>query len=367
MYSNCLFPVIIKPSRITTDTATLIDNIFTNKIDYEIVGGLLINDVNDHLPVFAIFQNFFGTKTKQKTYTFEMTRHRTPRAIAALKMDLGEQEWNNVYLNEDPNNAYNAFLSNLISLYEKHCPLMKITRKHQCLNKPWITKGIQDACKKKNILYKRFIKQRTKDAEIKYKSYKNKLVNIIRTSKKDYYHLLLEQNRSNTQEIRRVLNSIIKKGSKKLDYPEYFIKEKNIIIDKTEEIANEFNDFVHVGYNLAKQIPEPIIKNEIDKHIIKNSSSMFISAVGDREILDIVKTFKNKKSTDCFDIDMVLVKSIIEYIVQPFTHICNLSLQTGIFPSKMKTAKVIPIYKNGERHQFTNYRPISLLPQFSKI
>ena len=94
---------------------------------------------------------------------------------------------------------------------------------------------------------------------------------------------------------------------------------------------------------------------------------MFIGAVNDREILDIVKTFKNKKSTDCFDIDMVLVKSIIEYILQPFTYICNLSFQTGMFPSKMKIAKVIPIYKNGERHQFTNYRPISLLPQFSKI
>ncbi len=88
MYSNSLFPVITKPSRITIDTATLIDNIFTNEINYEIVGGLLINDISDHLPVFAIFQNFFGTKTKQKTYTFEMTRNRTPRAIAALKVKL---------------------------------------------------------------------------------------------------------------------------------------------------------------------------------------------------------------------------------------------------------------------------------------
>ncbi len=92
---------------------------------------------------------------------------------------------------------------------------MKITRKHQCSNKPWITKGIEDACKKKNNLYKRFIKHRTKDAKIKYKSYKNKLVNIIRTRKKEYYHTLLEQNRSNTQDTWRVLNSIIKKGSKK--------------------------------------------------------------------------------------------------------------------------------------------------------
>ena len=48
-------------------------------------------------------------------------------------------------------------------------------------------------------------------------------------------------------------------------------------------------------------------------------------------------------------------------------HICNVSFQTGVFPNKMKIAKVIPLYKSGEKNIFTNYRPISLLPQFSKI
>lgn len=72
MYSNSLFPVIIKPSRITTDTATLIDNIFTNKIDSKIVGGLLINDISDHLPVFAIFQNFFKEKNENWSNTCKL-------------------------------------------------------------------------------------------------------------------------------------------------------------------------------------------------------------------------------------------------------------------------------------------------------
>lgn len=64
---------------------------------------------------------------------------------------------------------------------------------------------------------------------------------------------------------------------------------------------------------------------------------------------------------------MSLIKDIIYFVVKPFTYICNLSFQTGIFPQKMKIAKVIPIYKNGNKHSFTNYRPISLLSQFSKI
>lgn len=51
MHSTSLFPVIIKPSRITSDTATLIDNIFVNTIDIDTISGLLINDITNHLPV----------------------------------------------------------------------------------------------------------------------------------------------------------------------------------------------------------------------------------------------------------------------------------------------------------------------------
>lgn len=72
-------------------------------------------------------------------------------------------------------------------------------------------------------------------------------------------------------------------------------------------------------------------------------------------------------STDWNDIDMSNVKNVIEEIAEPLTFICNLSFKTGTFPQKMKIAKVIPLYKTGDKHNFTNYRPVSLLSQFSKI
>lgn len=64
---------------------------------------------------------------------------------------------------------------------------------------------------------------------------------------------------------------------------------------------------------------------------------------------------------------MMIIKETINYVIKPFTYICNQSFSMGTFPSKMKIAKVVPIYKNGNKHFFNNYRPISLLPQFSKI
>ena len=62
-----------------------------------------------------------------------------------------------------------------------------------------------------------------------------------------------------------------------------------------------------------------------------------------------------------------MAKNITAHVVKPLKHICNVSFNTGIFPNQMKITKVIPIFKSGEKGVFTNYRPISLLPQFSKI
>lgn len=98
-----------------------------------------------------------------------------------------------------------------------------------------------------------------------------------------------------------------------------------------------------------------------------NVNSIFLGKVEKEEILNTVKSCASKGSTDCVDMDMILVKNIIELVIEPFTYICNLSFSSGVFPDNMKTAKVIPLYKNGDKHVFSNYRPVSLLPQFSKI
>ena len=61
------------------------------------------------------------------------------------------------------------------------------------------------------------------------------------------------------------------------------------------------------------------------------------------------------------------MKQTIQTIISPITHIMNLSLTNGTVPDMMKISKTIPIYKSGDEHSLNNYRPISLLPAFSKI
>ena len=61
------------------------------------------------------------------------------------------------------------------------------------------------------------------------------------------------------------------------------------------------------------------------------------------------------------------VAKVVSVICKPLAHICNISFRSGVFPSRMKIANVIPMFKSGTKTDVTNYRPISLLPQFSKI
>ena len=45
----------------------------------------------------------------------------------------------------------------------------------------------------------------------------------------------------------------------------------------------------------------------------------------------------------------------------------NISFSKDVFPDALEIVRVIPLFKSGDKHVFTNYRLVSLLPQFSKI
>ena len=68
----------------------------------------------------------------------------------------------------------------------------------------------------------------------------------------------------------------------------------------------------------------------------------------------------------CDDVPANPIKNVLDDILNPLVHICQLSLNQGYFPEELKLAKIIPIYKCKDSSLFNNYRPISLLSVFSK-
>ena len=99
----------------------------------------------------------------------------------------------------------------------------------------------------------------------------------------------------------------------------------------------------------------------------KCSESIFFHPFSETEIIDTCLSLKNSSSCDFDGLNIQVVKNIIHVISKPLFHIFNPSLSTGNIPSKLKIAKVVPIFKKGDHNLITNYRPISILPCLSKI
>ena len=366
MYSNGLYPLIDKPTRITQQSATLIDNIFTNDMTHDIICGLLINDISDHLPLFSISgQSITRHKYQQPKHIRQVNK----QSLDAFIKDLDKQSWENTLISNDVNTAYNSFLDSFIELYDKNCPIKLLKdNKNVKTSKPWFTNGLRNACIKRKRLYKDYITNRTLDAEVKYKSYRNKLTSILRKSEKQYYNQLLIEQKGNVKNIWKILNTIIRKPKNSHNYPDAFV-DKGIFITDKNEMVNKFNEyFVNVGIELANKIAPPNQHVSVHDYLItKNKSSIFLDPVLEQDIIVTVNSCKSKTSCDFNGIDMKVVKKVVSYIARPLSDICNKSFTQGVFPDNMKVGKVIPLYKAGDRNVFSNYRPISLLSQFSKI
>ena len=75
----------------------------------------------------------------------------------------------------------------------------------------------------------------------------------------------------------------------------------------------------------------------------------------------------NSKSNDIYGISVKLIKIVSPFVSKILTNIFNETFLQGIFPDKLKYARVTPIHKGGSKLLLNNYRPISILPLFSKI
>ena len=198
----------------------------------------------------------------------------------------------------------------------------------------------------------------------KYKGYKNRLTVLLRIAEKDHYAQLMEENKSNLQNSWRILKEVINKKKSTSTCSKFLVNGK-YITDKNA-IADGFNSFfVNIGPNLASKIPEstPCTKFIRGDRL---SQSIYLSATNEEEMTMCIKLLNNG-SPGWDNISSKIIKTSCPLIIQPLTHIFNLSLSTGGFPDELKIARIIPLFKSGDPQNFSNYRPVSVLPILSKI
>ena len=172
--------------------------------------------------------------------------------------------------------------------------------------------------------------------------------------------------RNNGKKTWETISEILKNKNKKTVVTDTFTTSDGVPCTDSTDIANNFNIyFTTVGNTLAANLTQT--DNDPIELIESNPDNFFCIPTTPAEINNIIIYSKSKKSTGFDNIDSYIVKQIAPQIVNQLANIFNKSFLTGIVPSKLKIAKVIPLYKTKDHALFSNYRPISLLPFFSKI
>ncbi len=344
IFSHGFLPVITRPTRICSTSATLIDHMYTNDITSSYHSGITINDVADHFGTFCIFHS----KGKQIKHNTPMRRSFRPNNVDKFNNILLETNFDHILYLDCPNAAYNEFLKLYMLAFEESFPLrsLNVTTKY-VKRVPWFSSGLLNSSIKKAQLLSLKLHEPTEDNIKKYKQYNN-LFNLLKKKMKIlYFRTLLEENKTNSKKCWSILKQAIGKMNDKSSYPQSFLINNSMKSDKIE-IAEGFNKFfANIGTQTSHNVPP---SNTSFSSFMPNAlaHSFFLGPVAPSDVLNITKKFKPKTSSGHDSISNKLLKTTIENIIEPLTHIINQCLVKGIVPNEMKIAKVLPIHKSSD-------------------
>ena len=358
--SNFLFPLINKPTRVTQHSSTIIDNIYcnTDNLADNCKSGIFRLSISDHYAIFCVNHNIHISDAKCTMIKREFTQ----RNISRFNKCVEKQSW--ISLNPlDVQGAFSWF-QRVIDLHiEDNFPKRTFTMTYK--NRlPWLTEKLRNQIKDKNVMHTLVIlNPGDQQLRSKYKQQRNELTSNLRNSELNYHSDELELNKSDLYKTWGTMKKIIGKDTicskKKIQFQ---IKGKSTTDNR--EIANSFNDFfVSIGPKLANNIVSTV--NPMS-YVTPCNNSIVIPPVTLAEVRQTILSLKNA-SAGWDDFPAFVAKQSIESYIEPLTCLINRSFTEGIFPTELKLARVVPIYKSGDTAIFSNYRPISILSFFAKI
>ena len=362
MSSNSFLPLITRPTRVTANSATLIDNIFTNHFDCSLQSseGIFVTDITDHYPVFHINHQIFASETE----IYMERRLYNQRNKQAFLQVLQETDWSDIFSIPGTQSCFNTFHGKLVSLLNKSFPKVRIKKRYNN-RKPWLSDALRNSIKLKNKLYYKYRKISSVYNETCYKSYKQILQKTLIAAEKQYYHELVTRNNDNMKKSWGIIKDIINKNKNPVHRTKFKLSNGSVTTDKMS-VSEHFNDFfINIGPNLAKSIPH--VKRMPMSYLGDAlQETIFLEPVTCEEINSILSNLKNN-ATGSDDISAVYLKMSLPSIANPLVYICNMSISEGVFPTQLKMANVVPLYKCDDPMMFNHYRPVSLLCTLSKV
>jgi len=360
-HASSFVPLITTPTRVTQDSASCIDHIWFNQI-IDVESGVLELDITDHYPVFASTRILSDVSSHfiKKFRDHSATTLRLLQLEMAIVFDSYEAPFNAE--NVDLDFLTESFLEDMYSTYNRCCPIRGKRVSYNRSIKPWINDELMICIRRKHNLFRQY-KQGIIGYEY-YNLFKNHVTAEIRRTKRRYFAAKFESQLNNAAETWKCINGLIRSKLKKS--PPVQLMNNGALVTEPGDVANRFNAyFSGVALELDNRIPHtgtsPLLYmgDRID-------NSLFIAPVTHLDVADIIRQLKSKYF-GLYAVPTFIYKCCVDLISPIIAELFNISVQLGRFPTALKLARVLPIYKSGDKNLPSNYRPISIMSDLSKI
>lgn len=337
--------IITEPTRITNNSSSIIDLIFTNHCNILDI-GVINSTFSDHFGVFCEFQSSI-TEEQPLLFSFRALKDIN---LQEFQRDLEAISFQTIYVYESIEDQINFLNTNLINLFNKHAPI-KNKKIHKRKYAPWMTDNVKFLQKLRDKALKDFKSSKLPEKWDYYKQLRNYTTTAIRAEKKAFYNNKLKN--CTYRDKWKELNKIFPKKQKRV--PDSLIKPNDFnkyFIDCTKNVFNSVNSYNTCNFYLNNA---------------PNRENRFAFQTVDlNEITKILLCIKSQ----AFGVDQLnitLIQLCCPFIIPYILHIINQCIIKNYFPVCWKKAFVLPLPKVQNPTDFSHFRSISVLPTMSKI
>jgi len=275
---------------------------------------------------------------------------------------LIEVDWDEVVEVDDPDTADIRFTETFMEVAKQSIPSKTCTIRQG--DKPWMHNQIRTEIRRRKRFHKKAKNTNSQDDWRKFRTQRNKVITLVREAKANHQNKIIvninNPNDVSPREWWKLCKSVYSgKTTTKRGIPALYHNDS--VISDDQDKADAFNTyFASISDIDTSQATLPPL------HLLDNPRMDTIN-VTERDIQDIIKSLKSSKACGPDSVSHTLLKEDAPIIAKPLCKLFTKSLQTGQFPGIWKQAHVCPIYKKGDPHNCTNYRPISLLSCTGKL
>ena len=351
------------PTRITLSTSTQIDLLICNSLAKPFINGFqtITTGISDHELLTFGYKKHEITKPPHKLITHTCMSQCSLNNILTSIHSIPIIE---VCEGNDANEILNLYMHKLSEIL-KTIPSRQ--RRISGLQHPWITPEFIKLTKKRDNLFS--LAKKSKNIHIlhKAKSTRNKCTSMSRELKKMYISNSLSEYKNNPKRLWQTLRPFY--SNKIIATPQYKLNMSGILYTDQLEVANYFNThFINSITDLqSKFVSNPSTTSCIIPDIYISDLNTFKFNQTTIEIIKKILKQIKKGGKSSSSIHPKIVAHCIEPLAIQLCAIINKCILLSTFPDIWKSADIIPVYKSGSHTDVANYRPISLLPNLSKV